>query len=102
MRAAYSEWVNNMVITTVGSVAIPIERVAFPAITVCAQGMATIGSQEVVEAMVCQENLQIIAVFLLSQYYMFLVGEEGRRARHPLRVRGRFHCIDERIVPGAD
>ncbi len=86
MRAAYSEWVNNMVITTVGSVAVPIERVAFPAITICAQGMATIGSQEVVEAMVCHHDKRSVTDLVHQVGSRFLADKEGRRARHPLRV----------------
>ncbi len=37
---AYIQWRNNMVLTTVNSVALPVEEVEFPAITICSQGMS--------------------------------------------------------------
>jgi hypothetical protein len=36
---AYSEWVNNPVLTTVLTTAYPVKKVDFPAVTICGQGM---------------------------------------------------------------
>jgi len=35
---AYNDWQDNPVITTVGTTAYPIQKIEFPAVTICGQG----------------------------------------------------------------
>ena len=57
------KWQKNLILTTVGTTGYPIEKVEFPAITICAQ--------------VRRFYLDIILVFMLSWVFTFIVKFQG-------------------------
>ena len=100
---AYIGWQDNPVITSIGTTSLPIEKVKFPSITICAQGTA----KEIVDAALFKQFNEYLGrknkIFSeLSQHELYDEGNAFLRDMYPGALMPPNKLVAMMASPGGD